>query len=72
MAKKIVFIGAGSQVFTRNLCRDILTFPAFQDEAFRALKKSSKVQYRKITIVFLLTFARTRSSAWKILVREKN
>jgi alpha-galactosidase len=26
-----VFIGAGSQVFTRNLCRDILTFPALQD-----------------------------------------
>ncbi|GHV69094.1 alpha-galactosidase [Spirochaetia bacterium] len=31
MSKKIVFIGAGSQVFTRNLCRDILTFPAFAD-----------------------------------------
>ena len=31
MAKKIVFIGAGSQVFTRNLTRDILTFPALQD-----------------------------------------
>jgi len=31
MSKKIVFIGAGSQVFTRNLCRDILTFPAFED-----------------------------------------
>lgn len=31
MPKKIVFIGAGSQVFTRNLCRDILTFPAFAD-----------------------------------------
>lgn len=27
--KKIVFIGAGSVVFTRNLVRDILTFPAF-------------------------------------------
>ena len=31
MAKRIVFIGAGSFVFTRNLCRDLLTFPAFQD-----------------------------------------
>ncbi|MDR3121041.1 MAG: hypothetical protein LBU58_06885 [Clostridiales bacterium] len=31
MPKKIVFIGAGSQVFTRNLCRDILTFPALAD-----------------------------------------
>ena len=24
--RKIVFIGAGSFIFTRNLCRDILTF----------------------------------------------
>jgi alpha-galactosidase len=31
MPKKIAFIGAGSAVFTRNLCRDILTFPAFKD-----------------------------------------
>lgn len=31
MAKKIVFIGAGSYVFTRNLARDILTFPEFAD-----------------------------------------
>jgi alpha-galactosidase len=28
---KIAFIGAGSFVFTRNLVRDILTFPAFED-----------------------------------------
>lgn len=31
MSKKIAFIGAGSVTFTRNLTRDILTFPAFQD-----------------------------------------
>lgn len=31
MPKRIVFIGAGSYVFTRNLCRDLLTFPAFRD-----------------------------------------
>ncbi|MGI6201335.1 MAG: alpha-glucosidase/alpha-galactosidase [Christensenellales bacterium] len=31
MAKKIVFIGAGSFTFTRNLTRDILTFDAFKD-----------------------------------------
>ncbi|MEM3844834.1 MAG: alpha-glucosidase/alpha-galactosidase, partial [Candidatus Parvarchaeota archaeon] len=31
MPKKITFIGAGSLVFTRNLIRDLLTFPAFQD-----------------------------------------
>lgn len=29
--KKFVFIGAGSLVFTRNLIKDILTFPAFDD-----------------------------------------
>ena len=29
--KKIAFIGAGSFLFTRNLARDILTFPAFDD-----------------------------------------
>lgn len=31
MAKRIAFIGAGSYTFTRNLCRDLLTFPAFRD-----------------------------------------
>ena len=31
MTRKIAFIGAGSLVFTRNLVRDILTFPAFAD-----------------------------------------
>ena len=29
--KKFAFIGGGSFTFTRNLVRDILTFPAFQD-----------------------------------------
>src|SRR5438876_11354596 len=28
---KITFIGAGSSVFTRNLTRDILTFPLLED-----------------------------------------
>lgn len=31
MSKKIAFIGAGSVIFTRNLVRDILSFPAFSD-----------------------------------------
>ncbi len=31
MPKKITFIGAGSVTFTRDLVRDILTFPAFCD-----------------------------------------
>ena len=29
--KKFAFIGAGSFVFTRNLVRDLLTYPAFED-----------------------------------------
>lgn len=32
--RKITFIGAGSIVFTRNLVRDILTYPALQDTHF--------------------------------------
>lgn len=31
MPKKFAFIGAGSFTFTRNLVRDLLTFPAFAD-----------------------------------------
>ena len=31
MSKKIAFIGAGSFGFTRDLVRDILSFPAFRD-----------------------------------------
>ncbi len=31
MSKKFAFIGAGSFVFTRNIVRDLLTFPAFAD-----------------------------------------
>ena len=31
MPRKIVFIGAGSVTFTRNLVRDLLSFPAFAD-----------------------------------------
>lgn len=29
--KKFAFIGAGSYIFTRNLVRDLFTFPAFED-----------------------------------------
>jgi alpha-galactosidase len=31
MSRKIAFIGSGSFIFTRNLVRDILTYPAFAD-----------------------------------------
>ena len=31
MSKKFAFICAGSFTFTRNLVRDLLTFPAFAD-----------------------------------------
>ena len=29
--KKFAFIGAGSLIFTRNVVRDLFTFPAFED-----------------------------------------
>ena len=32
--KKFAFIGAGSFAFTRNVIRDLLTFPAFADSEF--------------------------------------
>ena len=32
--KKFAFIGAGSFVFTRNIVRDLLSFPAFYDAEF--------------------------------------
>ena len=31
MGRKIAFIGAGSVVFTRNLVRDVLSYPALAD-----------------------------------------
>lgn len=31
MPKKILFVGAGSYTFTRNLVKDLMTFPALQD-----------------------------------------
>ena len=34
-APRIVFIGAGSTVFARNLIRDLLTFPDLHDATFR-------------------------------------
>ena len=43
MSKKIVLIGAGSYVFTRNLVRDILTFPAFRDAEIALVDIDPKV-----------------------------
>lgn len=55
MSRKIVFIGSGSVTFTRNLVRDILTFPDFQDAVIglvdtdpAALEDSRKVVQRII------------------------
>ena len=39
MSRKIVFIGAGSVTFTRNLVRDLLTFPAFKDAVIGLVDK---------------------------------
>ena len=46
--KKFAFIGAGSYVFTRNLVRDLLTFPAFEDCEL-ALMDINPLRLEKIT-----------------------
>lgn len=46
--KKFAFIGAGSFAFTRNLIRDILTFPAFEDAQF-ALMDTDPDRLERIT-----------------------
>ena len=46
--KKIVFIGAGSYMFTRNLTRDLLTFPAFADAEIALVDTSEeRLSYAK-------------------------
>lgn len=40
--RKIVFIGAGSVVFTRNLVRDILTYPALSDSVITLMDTSEE------------------------------
>lgn len=45
MAKKIAFIGAGSFGFTRELVKDLLTFPAFQDAEMFAANKGYLPQF---------------------------
>lgn len=42
MSRKFVLIGAGSHVFTRNLVRDILTFPAFADATIALVASTPK------------------------------
>ncbi|MDD3334331.1 MAG: alpha-galactosidase [Eubacteriales bacterium] len=46
--KKFAFIGAGSYIFTRNLVRDLLTFPAFED-CHIALMDINPLRLEKIT-----------------------
>ena len=46
--KKFAFIGAGSYGFTRNLVRDLLTFPAFEDCEL-ALMDINPLRLEKIT-----------------------
>lgn len=46
--KKFAFIGAGSYTFTRNLVRDLFTFPAFED-CHIALMDINPLRLEKIT-----------------------
>ena len=51
MAKKIAFIGAGSVTFTRNLVRDLLTFPAFADATIALMDiDPEKLSYAKMCV----------------------
>jgi len=44
--RKITFIGAGSVIFTRNLVRDLMTFPSFQDATISLMDiDSEKLMY---------------------------
>lgn len=51
MSKKIAFIGAGSFEFTRDLVRDILTFPAFKDSTIALMDISDdRLSYAKAAV----------------------
>ena len=52
MGRKIAFIGAGSYVFTRNVIRDILTYPAFDDCTIALMDiDPEKLEYAKKSIL---------------------
>ena len=56
MPKKIAFIGAGSVTFTRNLVRDILTFPAFRDCEIALMDiKQENLDYAKRAVEKIVT-----------------
>jgi alpha-galactosidase len=51
MAKKIAFIGAGSLEFTRELVRDIMTFPALADSTIALMDTNSeRLSFAKVAI----------------------
>lgn len=51
MRRKFTFIGAGSLDFTRDLVRDILTFPAFEDCEFMLMDINEKrLQYAELGV----------------------
>lgn len=49
--KKIAFIGAGSFGFTRDLVRDILTFPALADSTIALMDiDDDRLAYAKVAV----------------------
>ena len=55
MANKFAFIGAGSFVFTRNLVRDILTYPAFQDAEICLMDvDAARLDYIRRAVSFII------------------
>lgn len=67
--KKFAFIGAGSMVFTRNLVRDLLTFPAFCDCEIRLMDKNPE-RLAKITDVCRLIREKMNRPDVKIVATE--
>lgn len=55
MSRKFAFIGAGSFVFTRNLVRDIMTYPAFADAEICLMDvDADRLEYIRRAVQFII------------------
>ncbi|MDR0668483.1 MAG: alpha-glucosidase/alpha-galactosidase [Treponema sp.] len=70
---KIVFIGAGSMVFTRNLVRDILSFPAFSGDLTIALVDTDRqnLSYSRAVVERIIAEGRYGASLIATTKREE-
>lgn len=69
---KIAFIGAGSIVFTRNLVRDILTFPAFDDVEIALMDiDTEKLAVMKQVVERIIQAGNHNASVWTTTERAE-